>query len=235
MKSRVLLKLSGEALSGEGKTGFDVDALNFIGEELTSVRNTHELAIVVGGGNIIRGRELKESKIDDGGVTADYAGMVATVINAALLGNFLRANFGLDIRVMSKIWIKELSESYIVERAKRHLEKERVLIFAGGLGEPGFSTDTAMVLRAHEIKADIVLKGTKVDGVYDGNPHEGTTTQFLEKVCYADYLSRDLKIVDSTSVTKARDYGMEIRVFNFFVKGNLKRVLTDQDIGSVIY
>ena len=234
-KERVLLKISGESLSGEGSFGYDKKALEFIGEEIVSISHTHELSIVVGGGNLIRGRKLKEEIFNQDTVVADYMGMLATIINGVALQEFLEKNFGLVTRVLSPIRMNEICEEFIVRKAKDHLEKGRIVLFVGGTGNPDFSTDTAMTLRAHEVEAKTVLKGTKVDGIFDRDPVGNKDATFIPEISYIDFLNKDLKIVDSTAVTQARNHGIEIRIFNFFVKGNLKRALVDRDIGSVIH
>lgn len=234
-KDKFLLKISGEALSGEGLFGHNKEALEFIGEEILSVSHTHEPSIVIGGGNLIRGRKLKEVIFNRDTVVADYMGMLATIINAIALQEFLEKNFGLTTRVLSAIRMNEICEEFIVRKAKDHLEKGRINLFAGGTGNPDFSTDTAMILRAHEIETKIVLKGTKVDGIFDRDPVGNENAVFIPEISYMDFLNRGLKIVDSTAVTLAMSHGIEIRIFNFFVKGNLKRALVDRNIGSVIH
>lgn len=233
-KERVLLKIGGETLSGQANFGIRREALDFITEEIISVKNLFELAIVVGGGNLIRGQQLKKEVRLQDSVVADYAGMMATVINAVVLQDVLEKDYGLETRVMSAIEVRNVAEPFIRRKAMGHLGKGRIIILAGGTGNPDFSTDTAMILRAHEVGAEIVLKGTKVPGIYDKDPKSDQTAQFLPEVSYADYLRLDLKIVDRTAITQAMNHGIKIRIFEIFTKGNLKRVLVDQDIGSVI-
>lgn len=233
-KLRVLLKISGETLSGQANFGVRREALDFIAEEIVSVENLFELAIVVGGGNLIRGQQLKKEVRLQNSVVADYAGMMATVINAMILQDVLEKDYGLKTRVMSAIEVRNVAEPFIRRKATSHLEKGRVIILAGGTGNPDFSTDTAMVLKAHEIGAKIVLKGTKVPGVYNKDPKLDPMAQFLSEVRCADFLSLDLKVVDRTAITQAMNHGIKIRIFDIFTKGNLKRVLVDQDIGSII-
>lgn len=236
-KERVLLKISGESLSGEGLFGHTRKAVNFIGEEIVSVSHTHELSIVVGGGNIIRGRKLKEEFFGRDTVVADFMGMLATIMNAIALQEILEKDFGLTTRVLGAIGMNKICEEFIVRKAKDHLEKGRINLFAGGTGNPDFSTDMAMILRAHEIEAKTVLKGTKVDGIFDMDPVGNKDAVFIPEISYMDFLNRnpELKIVDSTAVTQARNHGIEIRIFNFFVRGNLKKALVDRNIGSVIH
>lgn len=234
-KERVLLKISGESLSGQANFGIKREALNSIAEEITSVENLFELAIVIGGGNLIRGRQLKkEVRLQDSTV-ADYAGMMATIINAIILQEVLEKDFGLQTRVMSALEVRSIAEPFIRRMAISHLEKGRIVILAGGTGNPDFSTDTAMVLRAHEVGASMVLKGTKVEGIYDKDPKTDPAAKFMPEVSYMDFLNMGLGIVDKTAVTQAMNHSIEIRVFDIFTKGNLKRVLVDRNIGSVIH
>jgi len=234
-KETVLLKISGESLSGEGGYGLTRSPLEFIGEEVVSVSHTHQLAIVVGGGNIIRGAKLKQEVFRKDVASADYMGMLSTMINALALQAFLENEYGLDTRVMSALEARQVCEPYIVRRALSHLEKGRIVICAGGIGTPNFSTDITMVIRANEIGAKIALKGTKVDGIYDKDPKQHADAKFLEEISYLDYLNQKLSIVDATAVAQAMNHGITIRVFNFLTKGNLRRVLIDKNIGSVIH
>lgn len=232
-KERVLLKISGESLGGEGKFGLNREPMDFIAQEIASLGGLFELALVIGGGNIIRGTQLKrEVRIDS--AVADYAGMTSTIINAIVFQDVLEKDYGLKTRVLSALEIRSIAEPYIRRRAIHHLEEERVVIFAAGTGNPDFSTDTAMVLRAHEVGATLALKGTKVDGIFDKDPKQHSDAVPISQIGYMDYLNRGLKILDSTAVTLARDKGIKIKVFNIFTKGNLRRVLVNQDIGSEI-
>jgi len=233
-KDRVLLKISGESLSGEACNGYDIDAINFIAAEINSVINLFQLAIVMGGGNVIRGTKLKKSLDLQDSVTPDHAGMLATLINAIIFQDILENKFGLETRVMSAIEARAVAEPYIKRRAIRHLEKGRLVLLAGGTGNPKFSTDTAMILRAEEIGAKKVLKGTKVEGIFDKDPKIHFDAKFISKISYLDYLNMKLKIVDSPSVALASDNLLVIKVFNIFKEGNLRRVLVDGDIGSEI-
>lgn len=234
-EKRVLLKISGESLGEQTGSNIKREALDFIAEEIVSIENLFELAIVVGGGNLIRGQKLKQEVCLQDSVVADYAGMLATIINAIILQEFLEKNFGLKTRVMSALEVPPFAELFVRRKAMSHLEKERVVILAGGIGNPDFSTDTAMVLRAHEIGANVVLKGTKVEGIFDEDPKLNPDAKFLPEVSYMDFLNRGLKIVDKTAVTKAMDHNIEIRIFDIFTKGNLKKVLMEGNIGSVIH
>lgn len=233
-KQRVLLKISGESLGG-GLLPYNRDGLAFIGEEIVAVSHTHELAIVVGGGNIVRGAKLKKDIFQRDTVVADWIGMQATIMNALALQEFLEKDFGLDTRVLSALEVNKICEPYVVRKALSHLKKGRVVILAGGIGAPNFSTDTTMVQRASELDTSLVLKGTKVNGVYDKDPELNKDAQLLPDMGYMDYLNKKLKIIDATAVTQAMNHGIEIRIFNFFTKGNLRRILTQKDIGSVIH
>jgi|SRR3989344_3163888 len=235
-KETVLLKISGESLSGEGGFGYDRIALEFIGEEIVSVSHTHRLGLVVGGGNFVRGRKIKQDVFGEDTPVPDYVGMMATIQNAIMLQDFFERKFGLKTRVLSALEINKVCEPHIPRKVLSHLEKERIVIFAGGIGSPDFSTDTTMVLRAHEIGAKTVLKGTKVDGIYDRDPKDNPhNAKFFESITCLDYLNRKLTIVDTTAVTLAMNHGIRIRVFNFFIRGNLKRVLAEGNIGSMIH
>lgn len=234
-EKRVLLKISGESLGGQTSFGIKREALDFIAEEINSIENLFELAIVVGGGNLIRGQQLKKDVLLKDSIVADQAGMLATIINAIILQDVLEKDFGLQTRVMSALEVRTTAEPYIRRRAINHLLKGRIVILAGGTGSPDFSTDTAMILRAHEIGASMVLKGTKVEGVFDKDPKLNPDAKFMPEVSYMDFLNMGLKIVDKTAVTQAMDRGIEIRIFDVFTKGNLKKVLIDGNIGSVIH
>ncbi|MBI2676655.1 MAG: uridine monophosphate kinase [Candidatus Yanofskybacteria bacterium] len=241
-KERVLLKISGETLlkvfdepfEAQAKVGYNRKAINFIAKEIVSVKDFFELAIVIGGGNLVRGTQLKEEVLLQDGVVADYAGMLGTVVNAIVFQEILEKDFGLETRVQTGLEVRSVAEPYIRRKAVSHLRKGRVLIFAGGTGHPDFSTDTAMVLRAHEIGAVLVLKGTKVDGIYDKDPNSFYDARFLARISYMDYLSGHLKIVDETAVTLASKHALAIRVFNIFKEGNLRKILTGEKIGSEI-
>jgi uridylate kinase len=232
-KERVLLKISGESMGGQGQFGINREALDFIAKEIVSVVNLFELAIVVGGGNIIRGTQLKK-EIGIESAVADYAGMISTIINAISLQSVLERDYGLKTRVLSALEIRTVAEPYIRRRAMHHLEEGRVVIFAAGTGNPDFSTDTAMVLRAHEIGASLALKGTKVEGIFDRDPQKDAEAKLIGKIGHMDYLNRGLRILDSTAVTLAKEQGIPICVFNIFQEGNLRRALVTRDIGSTI-
>ncbi len=233
-KERVLLKISGEALSGEGKIGHNRKAMDFLAKEILTVKDLFELAIVVGGGNLIRGTTLKKEVLLRDGVVADYVGMVATVINAAVFQNVLEEDFGLETRAASALEVKEVAELFVRRKVISHLNKGRIVLLAGGTGNPDFSTDTAMVLRAHEIGAKIILKGTKVDGIFDKDPRKDENAVLIPKISHMDYLNKNLNIVDATAVTLARNHSLVIKVFNIFQEGNLRKILTGENIGSEI-
>jgi uridylate kinase len=229
---RILLKLSGEALMGS--QGFGVDPLTTarIAGELAEVRGLGvEVAIVVGGGNFVRGVVASESGIDR--VVADNMGMLATVINGLALQDALE-KVGCQTRVTTAIEIRQIAEPFIRRRAIRHLEKGRVVIFAAGTGSPYFSTDTAAALRAMEVRAEVILKATKVDGVYDADPKLTPDATMFKQINYLDVLSRGLKVMDTTAISLCMDNSLPIIVFNLTVPGNLKRVVLGEKVGSLV-
>ncbi len=230
---RVLLKLSGEALAGKEKFGICVDTVDALCLEIQSLVNIDvEVAIVIGGGNIHRG--VVEIKKGFGRTTSDYMGMLATVINALALQNGLERVLGLHTRVLTAIDMKEIAEPYIRRRAVRHLQKKRIVIFAGGTGNPYFTTDTAAALRANEIDAPVIFKATKVDGVYDKDPKKNKDAVKFDSINYIDVLNKDLKAMDATAITLCMENNIEIIVFNALKKGNIKKVVTGEQIGTVI-
>jgi len=229
---RILLKLSGEALMGSQGFGIDPVMVARIAGEVDEVRKLGvQIGIVVGGGNFIRGVAASESGIDR--VVADQMGMLATVINGLALQDALE-KFGCHTRVTTAIEIREVAEPFIRRRSVRHLEKGRVVIFAAGTGSPYFSTDTAAALRAVEIKADVILKATKVDGVYDADPQKVSEAKMFSHINYLDVLARGLKVMDTTAITMCMDNSVQIIVFNLNVPGNLKRVILGEKIGSLV-
>jgi len=229
---RILLKLSGEALVGEGSFGISSGVIRLVAEEIKEVVNLGvQIGIVVGGGNIIRGVEADAMGIDR--TSADYMGMIATVINSLALQNALE-NIGVETRVQSAIEMREVAEPYIKRRTLRHLEKGRVVILAAGTGNPYFTTDTAASLRAMEIQADVILKATKVDGVYDKDPVVFDDAKMFSKITYLEILNRNLKVMDSTAITLCRDNGLPIVVFNLGKRGNIKNVVIGRSIGTVV-
>ncbi|HEX6989997.1 MAG TPA: UMP kinase [Bacillota bacterium] len=229
---RVVLKLSGEALAGPAEYGVDPEVVNRYALEIKEVVDLGvELAVVVGGGNIWRGTAGSAKGMDR--TTADYMGMLATVINALALQDALEAN-GVPTRVQTAIEMKEVAEPYIRRRAIRHLEKGRVVIFAAGTGNPFFSTDTTAALRAAEIEADVVLKATKEEGVYDADPRENPHARKFDEISYLDVLQRGLKAMDSTATSLCMDNQIPIIFFNLGVPGNIKRVVQGENIGTFI-
>ena len=229
---RILLKLSGEALMGSQGFGIDPAMVARIAEEVEEVRKLGvQVGIVVGGGNFIRGVVASESGIDR--VVADQMGMLATVMNGLALQDALE-KLGCHTRVTTAIEIREIAEPFIRRRAIRHLEKGRVVVFAAGTGSPYFSTDTAAALRAIEIKADVILKATKVDGVYDADPQKVSHAKMFARINYLDVLSRRLKVMDTTAISMCMDNSLPIIVFNLNVPGNLKRVILGEKVGSLV-
>jgi len=230
---RILLKLSGEALGGGKGQGIDPDFLRYIAREIKKVYDEGvQIAVVVGGGNIFRGIQGEDIGIDR--ATGDYMGMLATVINALALQNALENVAGLPTRVLSALEIKAVAEPYIRRRAVRHLEKGRVVIFGAGTGNPFFSTDTAAVLRAAEIKADAIVKATKVDGVYTADPQKDPSAKKLEEITYDEAIKRDLRVMDPTAFTLAKENKIPIVVLDIFKENNLLRALKGERVGSLI-
>ncbi|MDQ1277045.1 MAG: uridylate kinase [Thermodesulfobacteriota bacterium] len=229
---RVLLKLSGEALEGERSFGIDFDTVNIIAQEIKEVTVLGvQLGIVVGGGNIWRGAEAAKRGMERS--AADYTGMLATVINCLALQNALE-HIGVQTRVQSALGVQEIAEPYIQRRAIRHLEKGRVVIFAGGTGNPFFTTDTAASLRAVEIRAEVIMKATKVDGVYDRDPVGNPDAVMFEKVHYSEVLAKNLKVMDATAISLCRENGLPIVVFNLKKTGNIKAVICGKKIGTLV-
>ena len=220
---RVLLKISGEALMGEQNYGIDVDVARMVGEELKAVHQLGvQVAVVVGGGNIFRGVSKSAGKMDRS--AADYIGMLATVMNAVVLQDALE-KLMVQTRVMSAIDIPQLAEPFIERRAVRHLEKDRVVIFAAGTGNPYFTTDSAAALRALEIKADIILKATKVDGIYNADPMQDSTAVRYDSITYQQVLERQLKVMDASAISLCMENNLPIVVFNMRQPGNITRVV----------
>jgi uridylate kinase len=229
---RILLKLSGEALQGSEGYGISSKALETISDEIAEVHSLGiEIAIVIGGGNIFRGVVGAETGIDRS--TGDYMGMLATVINALALQNSLEKR-GLHTRAQSALEIKEVAEPYIRRRAIRHLEKGRVVIFAAGTGNPFFTTDTAATLRALEIGADLILKATKVDGVYDKDPLKHKDAVKFKELSYMEVLQKELKIMDATAISLCMQGNIPIIVFNLFENDNIKKAILGEDIGTKV-
>ena len=229
---RILLKVSGEALMGDKGYGIDAHTVDFMAREIKDVLSMDiQLAIVIGGGNIFRGVQGSLEGMER--ASADYMGMVATVINALALQNALE-KYGIPTRVQSAIEMKELAESYIRRKAIRHLEKGRVVIFAAGTGNPYFTTDTAAALRAMEIGADLIMKGTKVDGVYSADPVKDRHAVKYSALTYIDVLKKGLGVMDSTAISLCMDNNLPIVVFNLRVKGNIRKVIEGKKIGTLV-
>jgi uridylate kinase len=227
---RVVLKIGGEALMGEARYGIDQVAAGRIAEQIGSVHGRGvQVAIVVGGGNIVRGQDASSGGIER--VTGDYMGMLATVINALALRDAIE-HLDMQCRVLSAIAMQQVAEPFIPRRAIRHLEKGRVVILAAGTGNPFFTTDTSAALRAAEIGADVLLKATKVDGIYSADPMKDRTAQRFTHLSYLDVLNRGLGVMDSTAVTLCMDNKMPIIVFDLFTDGNIERVVLGEEIGT---
>jgi len=229
---RILLKLSGESLMGTQSFGIDNNILEHISSELFKIAKLNiEIGIVIGGGNIYRGLSASQQGVDRS--TGDQMGMLATVINSLALQNSLE-KIGIHTRVQSAIKMDEICEPLILRRAIRHLEKRRIVIFASGTGEPYFTTDTAAALRAIEIKADVIIKGTRVDGVYDSDPEKNHKAKMFRTLTYNDVLKKNLRIMDLTAITLCRENNLPVMVFNMDKKDNLKKIVTGHNIGTLI-
>jgi uridylate kinase len=229
---RILLKLSGEALMGGGSYGIDPEVVRVLSDEIATVHGMGvELALVVGGGNIFRGVEAAMTGMDR--VTGDHMGMLATLINSLALQDALEHR-RIATRVMSAIEIRQVAEPFILRRAVRHLEKGRVIILAAGTGNPYFTTDSAAALRAMEIKAEVLLKATKVDGVYTADPEKDRTATMLKKVGYLEVLEKGLRVMDTTAISLCMDNRLPIVIFNIRTPGNVRRIVTGEDIGSIV-
>lgn len=229
---RILLKLSGEILGGEKGSGIESSIINALVSQIHEVTKLGvEVGVVIGGGNIFRGVQSGSQGLDR--VTGDYMGMLATAINALALQDRLEAD-GVHTRVLSAIEMKEISEPYIKRRATRHLEKGRVVIFACGTGNPFFTTDTAASLRAMEVGAEILLKGTKVDAVYDSDPKKNPNAKPFGKITFMDVLQKGLKVMDAAAISLCMENNLPIVVFNVGVEGNLKRIVCGDSVGTLV-
>lgn len=229
---RILLKLSGEALAGEKGHGISLDVLNTISNEVKElVEMGVEVAIVIGGGNIHRG--VAGATVGMDRTTSDHMGMLATVINSLALQDSMERH-GINTRVLTAIDMQEIAEPYIRRRAVRHLEKKRVVIFAAGTGNPYFTTDTAAALRANEIDAHVIMKATKVDGIYDKDPMKFKDAVKIDKLKFMDVLNKGLQVMDSTAISLCMDNEIDILVFNMFEKGNIKRAVMGDNTGTIV-
>lgn len=229
---RVLLKLSGEVLAGTREQGIDPDVLDYLSQEIRPVRAQGvDVGIVIGGGNILRGQELSEQGWDR--VASDYMGMLATVINALALQNALEKR-GLATRVQTAIPMERVAEPFIRNRAIRHLERGRVVIFGAGTGHPYFTTDTAAALRAVEIGAEVLLKGTKVDGVYDADPEKRKDVRLFRELTYREVLNRNLRVMDATAISLCMENRLPVIVFNIKKPGGVERVVMGDPLGTIV-
>ncbi|MCX7770614.1 MAG: UMP kinase [Proteobacteria bacterium] len=229
---RVLLKLSGEILGGDKGFGISTEKINEVADEIVELQKEGiEVAIVVGGGNIFRGMSSASLGVER--ATADYVGMLATLMNAVIIQEVLEKR-GAQTRVLSALDVREVAEPYIRRRALRHLEKGRIIIFAAGTGNPFFTTDTAAALRAAEIKADVFLKATKVDGVYDKDPHLFPSAVKYRQITYTEAIEKDLKILDASAFSLCRENKIPIIVFDVTEKGNIKKVIYGENIGTLV-
>ncbi|MBI4599533.1 UMP kinase [Candidatus Uhrbacteria bacterium] len=229
---RIVLKLSGETLAGSGQHGFAAKPLEFIANEIKEASVCGcEMAIVIGGGNLVRGAEVEPVGIDR--TSADYMGMLATIINGIAIQTALE-RVGLATRLLSALPMSQVAEPFIRRRALRHLEKGRIVICVGGTGSPHFTTDTAAALRATEIGADVIVKGTMVDGIYTADPMKSKTARRFASIAYADMLKKNLRVMDLTAITLSHEYDIPLVVFNVFKKGNLARLLCGEKIGTEI-
>jgi uridylate kinase len=230
---RILLKLSGESLMGEKGFGIDHNVLNFFADEVKKVHDAGvQLGIVIGGGNIYRGLSAGDQGIDR--VTGDYMGMLATVINSLALQNAIEHR-EIHTRLLSALHMQEIAEPYIRRRALRHLEKGRVIILGAGTGHPYFSTDTAASLRAVEIEADAIVKGTRVDGIYDSDPEKNPNAFKFEKISYLDILKKNLRVMDLTAVSLCQENNLPLVVFNMNAPDNLLKLVTGESVGTVVH
>ncbi|MDD3655532.1 MAG: UMP kinase [Atribacterota bacterium] len=229
---RILLKLGGESFSGEKKVGIEIERVKFISAELAEIKQMGiQIAVVIGGGNIFRGREATAKGINQ--VSADYMGMLGTVINALALQDFLE-KLNIETRVQTAIEMRSIAEPYIRRRAIRHLEKGRIVILAAGTGHPFFTTDTAAALRAIELEADAILKATKVDGIYESDPLVNTNALKFKKISFLEFLNKNLKVMDATSISLCMENKVPVIVFNLNLPGNIKKVILGEPIGTIV-
>lgn len=232
MYKNIMLKISGESLAGSNEQGFDFDILNDLSKNIKILTSQDvRVSIVLGGGNFIRGASFSNGVVDR--VTSDYMGMLGTVINSLALQSNLE-KIGVPSRVMTALSINRVAEPYIKNKATRHLEKNRVVIFASGTGNPFFSTDTAAVLRASEMKSDIILKGTKVDGIYDKDPISNKDATKIEKISYSDFLNKEIKVMDATAISLAKDRSLPIIIFSIMKSSNIIDIINGKGSYSLI-
>ena len=227
-----MLKISGESLAGSNEQGFDFDILNDLANSIKTLQNKNlKISIVLGGGNFIRGSSFSNGVVDR--VTSDYMGMLGTVINSLALQSNLK-KIGVESRVMTAISINRVAEPYIKNKATSHLNKNRIVIFASGTGNPFFSTDTAAVLRASEMKSDVIFKGTKVDGIYDKDPIQHKDAKKISKISYSDYLNKEIKVMDATAISLAKDRSLPIIIFSILNTSNILEILDGKGSYSTI-
>ena len=232
MFKNIMLKISGESLAGDNEQGFDFKILNDLSQNIKILADKNiSISIVLGGGNFIRGSSFSNGVVDR--VTSDYMGMLGTVMNSLALQSNLE-KIGVPSRVMSAISINRVAEPYIKNKATRHLEKKRVVIFASGTGNPFFSTDTAAVLRASEMKSEVILKGTKVDGIYDKDPMTHDNAKKISEISYADYLSKEIKVMDATAISLAKDRSLPIFIFSIMNSSNIIDIIDGKGSYSII-
>ena len=232
MYRNIMLKISGESLAGSNEQGFDFKILNDLSKNIKILTDQDiRVSIVLGGGNFIRGASFSNGVVDR--VTSDYMGMLGTVINSLALQSNLE-KIGVPSRVMTALSINRVAEPYIKNKATRHLEKKRVVIFASGTGNPFFSTDTAAVLRASEMKSDIILKGTKVDGIYDKDPVSNKDATKIEKISYSDFLNKEIKVMDATAISLAKDRSLPIIIFSIMKSSNIIDIINGKGSYSLI-
>tara|TARA_B100000900_G_C20460262_1_gene666961 strand:+ start:120 stop:821 length:702 start_codon:yes stop_codon:yes gene_type:complete len=232
MFKNIMLKISGESLAGDNEQGFDFNILNDLSKNIKVLADKNiSISIVLGGGNFIRGSSFSNGVVDR--VTSDYMGMLGTVMNSLALQSNLE-KIGVPSRVMTAISINRVAEPYIKNKASRHLEKNRVVIFASGTGNPFFSTDTAAVLRASEMKSDVILKGTKVDGIYDKDPLTHDNAKKISKISYVDYLNQDIKVMDATAISLAKDRSLPIIIFSIINSSNIIDIIDGKGSYSII-
>ena len=232
MYKNIMLKISGESLAGSNEQGFDFDILNDLSNSIKKLQSKNlKISIVLGGGNFIRGSSFSNGVVDR--VTSDYMGMLGTVINSLALQSNLK-KIGVESRVMTAISINRVAEPYIKNKASNHLQKNRVVIFASGTGNPFFSTDTAAVLRASEMKSDVILKGTKVDGIYDKDPINNTNATKISNISYSDYLNKEIKVMDATAISLAKDRSLPIIIFSILKSSNIIDIVEGKGSYSII-